>query len=1289
MKSKMNADRDAAAEAARGSWISPRARVMWTGLIVLAVVLVATAGSPRAAGTFDPKVTFEVSTTQATAHPDARITIDNSSSSEKLKTVTLNLPKGFWGSLAAVDTKCPYATAAAGSCSASTKIGTVKASAKVDDSDVVLSGSVYLTTPGDVAGHDYTAIDPAWISVKIVPTVGGVTSFDPIITPGRVILKNRALPVPKSGAITGPESMQTILGGVDGYSDIPTSVTDSHSRTINFSLQKVTVDLKSDLSASAPLQPLLTNPSACGANPMSASFTGWDGGDAAGVTDATGAFTVTGCDKVKFRPSSVDMSLSDPTVNTATGIHGDIQFPADSASIASAKIVMPPNVSFNSGASGPGSPFDPSLMCPASAGSSSSGADLANPYFIPSQCTAPESQIGKATIYSPLVPTPLKAKVMFVARGSTPSIAIYADSTTDGGTGTNPKGVSIAAIGLSSAKEPAPDCPVNDGCPQALQTEMKVIPDAPVSRIVFDIDYSADTPRTLAQSKILKVGTPSDPSCAPYTDFSTEFTSNSSTNPPSNTPVTASHVVPQALSGCDAHTVSVDGLTTDSSVNLASSATPSFAFTPNNVYCSFGSMLIIYLAVDTCSTPVSPSSENSASSTVPVGVNSFIVSPDMNELVYRRYTRQTPLTLPETDTTPPTSLSFTDQPSDPTSDVTPTASYSATGASAFQCSLDGGSFLPCGTGTSGSYTVPDSQALIPGDATHTIAVRASDDAGNVSAPVTASFKVDVPFDPTFDVSLSTRAARQHPTMDVTITSGSHEDMKNLSLSLPDGFLGGLSGVPTLCPVATASAGGCTAASEVGTVETEAIVDESTVRLPGKVYMTDPIQLGDPAGLYIDVPAKLQDVDQGHITVPVRLTIRGQVQGINSTATDLPTGITPNNGIDGPTEFDLRSIVLKLRNNPSASQPLLTNPSQCGASAFAATFGGADATTVSKSVPFAAENCGALAFGPQLGINITDLAGNAPKSPLDTKSNVMRLMAHLAANPNDAGIRAIDLLFPKPVTINVSKLPAPCQPEQYAAGGAEACPPSSNIGNVSATSPLLRGPLVGHVFILKQPGQVLPKLLVALRGAISTDIIGRNEFVNNTQIHTVFDSTPDVPLSTFDIDISNLITSRDEVCQTDKQQWNVTGTMFGYNGSAASVLTPLSFDCAAVGSAKFKNRRKKSTATIYVKAPGGSKLRSVSIRLPKGLKLIKSGLKKRVTVRASSTTGDYKKLKRKCFKFKRSNRIDVSFCKKKMYRLKISFRSRSLSASRKLKKPKFKVTAVDALKRKTRYTLQAK
>ena len=89
-----------------GGVANARPRTVLAATIALASALFVMVGSPHAAGTFAPTIKLETSTTRATAHPDARITIDNSASDENIKDLTLQMPDGFWGSLAAVSTRC-------------------------------------------------------------------------------------------------------------------------------------------------------------------------------------------------------------------------------------------------------------------------------------------------------------------------------------------------------------------------------------------------------------------------------------------------------------------------------------------------------------------------------------------------------------------------------------------------------------------------------------------------------------------------------------------------------------------------------------------------------------------------------------------------------------------------------------------------------------------------------------------------------------------------------------------------------------------------------------------------------------------------------------------------------------------------------------------------------------------------------------------------------------------------------------------------------------------------------
>lgn len=1237
-----------------------RSRVIAIGFAALIAVFAITINSTASGGPFNPVVTFQTSTTQATAHPDARITITNGSS-ENIREVAIDLPKGMWGSMAAAD-ECAYATAAAGNCTNDSRVGTVKASAIVDSSDVVLRGNVYLTAPHP----DFVNSDPAWLSIKIDPDIGGVTSFDPIITPARVIPRYLTQGV-KLGQ---PIGIRTQIGNIAGHPefDIPQSVTDSSPspRTIDFNLKSVAVDLRSNQVA--PDRPLLTNPSSCAAGPVfSASFVGHNN-TAPAASEIP--YQATGCSNVKFRPADASFALSDPRyeIDNNTGLTGTVEFSDDSASISETKLRLPPVLTFNSAAYPAGSYCSPSSIPSAAA---------AVQFFDPSLCPANGSAVvGTATIETPLLSDPLNAKIYIAIVGSLPSVIIHASHDVDP---SNPAGITVSIVGRPTAVNYGA-CPASySSCPStgdAFHIAMVKLPDTPVKKITIDMAKPGGWRAGGHSAELLQVMPEYSPECRPIVGFTTEFTSHSG--------ATAARTSSQAVSDCanGAYTAEVSLGTSGTDVN-PTDTTPAIPFSPTPTDCVFGS--VDAFDVD-CASPASPSSALSP------GLQVFSLSDDGSTPGdYRTFSVQHPLSLPESDVTPPT-VTIDSGPSDPTSDIMPSFEFSAAGGPVlFQCSMNGDAFLPCGDsspGTSGEFTVAAEDAFIPGSATNEFSVRAVDAAGNVSTADSFSFEVDVPFEPSFNVDLSTTTARAHPQMDMTITSGSHEDLKDLQLSMPDGFFGGLSSVPELCPLATANAGACTSSSQIGTVETEAVVEESTIRLPGKVFLTDPIQVGDPAGLFVTVPAKLQDVDLGSISVPIRLSVRGQVQGLDSRASNLPDRVTPTNGIDTETEFDLRSIVLKLRDNPAAGQPLLTNPSKCGGSAFSATFTG-DATptptTTTETVAFAATDCGSLGFSSQVDFSIVDATtGKAPKPTTSDKSVSANLTAVVRSNPGDSGLRDVSVLLPKPVTINVAKLPIACSLAQYQAGGAEGCPASSRIGTVQAESPLLREPLYGNVYLIDHSERVLPELLLALRGPISTDIIGSSRFENLTQIRTNFTNLPDVPLASFKLVVNALISTLEEACTVDPTQWNATGTLTSFNERAVTVSSPLAFDCGTVSTAKFKARRSKSTLTLRVTPPSGTKLRSVAVKMPKGIKLVKKNFTKKTVFQSGR-----KKLKSKCAKFNAPNKFTVNFCKRAATSFTATFKAGSLKVARRAKKPTFIVTTVDGSGKKKTFSVASK
>jgi hypothetical protein len=70
------------------------------------------------------------------------------------------------------------------------------------------------------------------------------------------------------------------------------------------------------------------------------------------------------------------------------------------------------------------------------------------------------------------------------------------------------------------------------------------------------------------------------------------------------------------------------------------------------------------------------------------------------------------------------------------------------------------------------------------------------------------------------------------------------------------------------------------------------------------------------------------------------------------------------------------------------------------------------------------------------------------------------------------------------------------------------------GSAIARTPLLKDPLTGGAFFVRHPGRPLPDLMVALRGDIDIDLVGRVTIPGGTRLATNFDTIPDAPVSKF-------------------------------------------------------------------------------------------------------------------------------------------------------------------------------
>lgn len=1234
----------------RQRWV----QAAFLAVIALAIVVVASPSASRATGNFTPTITLETSTTRAAGHPDARITIDNSTSSEEIKDLTIDLPDGFMGSLNAAP-QCDVTNAQAATCPTASAIGTVTNYARVDNSDVKLQGTIYLTEA--LPANDAT--DPAGLQIVVPATIGGVT-LDPVVVNARVQIRHGALDPGYTNAPSGT------LGPVEGVrtivTDIPTEVEDSaNNRTVEFSLQKLVVDLRSDQET--PYEKLLTNPSACGPVDISAVATSYD------LTgeNFSDTYTVDQCDSVEVGSAEVDFVPDNTNVSTALQFSTSVTFADDTPAVNNVTIGLPAAAGIN--APGFGLTED---RCTAD----SYDQSLVQNVFNPVDCPA-NAKFATVEIETPLLPEPLQGELYFIEAGVVPNIGLYVDPSMGLN---NPAGVEFGLVGLASQTNVAASC----ASPCTPITQFRVsfpeLPDVPLKKITVTTD---GVTRGSIPANFLSWVSATDTQCIPNDDtvatFASHVDAGSQTRP-------FADIDPVTLAGCNARLAAM----TDAPFGGVASANPptlTFQTVTSPTRCAID--LQTQLTSAPLCNPVSGTSTFTPPGALSAGAH-YLFARSGSQFNWRPFIIEAPAVTND-PTAPVTQIDS--GPSGTTSETTPTWEFSADEDSFFECSVDDGSFVLCdpdaSAASSGSFTVPTADRFYAGTE-HKFEVRARDEAGNLGAAVDATIDVSIAFGPTMTTLLTTTQARAHPDLDVTIASESGEDLKTAKVALPDGFFGGLTGVQSLCPVAVAAAGNCTASSQVGTVETEARVDDGNdgnlalVRISGQVYLTESAHAGEPAGLSIKVPAVIQELDLGDIIVSGRLQVRGQAQGIDSLVVDIPDRIIPDNGIDTETEFDMRSIVLKLRTGPGATHPLLTNPSSCNGSAFIANFTGYGSTASADANAFAATGCEALGFSPSLAMSVVDsTSGKPPVNGSSTKAVSANLTATLTASPGDAGIKDVSILMPRPLTINVLAIPPACKLAEYNDGAGQ-CPETSKVGSVSAVSPLLPEPLTGSVYLLLQndPARAVPRLLIALRGRINIDIIADNRFENGTQIRTSLTNLPDVPLSAFTLQVDKVLSTRNEACTVPADEWAAIGQMAAFNGKSVPVNNQLVFGCTPKYAFTYRKRAKKTV--LNVTAVGGpQKMRKLTVRLPKYVSPIKKGLKRKLVI-----TADGKRLSARCYKVSKTT-LTVTLCGKTASTVIARFRSGSLSAGRKApttkRLKKLTISGVDTAKKRIRFT----
>jgi uncharacterized repeat protein (TIGR01451 family) len=463
------------------------------------------------------------------------------------------------------------------------------------------------------------------------------------------------------------------------------------------------------------------------------------------------------------------------------------------------------------------------------------------------------------------------------------------------------------------------------------------------------------------------------------------------------------------------------------------------------------------------------------------------------------------------------------------------------------------------------------------------------------------------------------------------TVGDAEEVKDLEVALPVGFVGNATAVPE-CPRAIFDRKRVEGEELLCPADTQVGMEVLDTRLPFGEVVPPVYNLEPPPG----VPAQFGFAYQyrvGFIDAGVRTgegyglkVVLKNIDQLNVLRSSLTLWGQPT---DPSHDGERRASVA-----PSAV-PLLTMPTSCGTplsdlvsmdsweqpaaepvSPFSYPFTASYPVTDNNGNQLAVQGCGKLEFKPALEVKPETYATNAPTG-LEVKLSVPQ-------NPNPEGLATAHLkdavvTLPAGVTVSpsVANGLAACTPAEIGMtnGAAPTCPAASKIGTVMAHSPLLEQPLTGSVYVAQQGanpfGSLLAIYVTAEADGALIKLAGHVQANPVTgQLTTTFGENPQLPFSDLTLNFfggprAALVTPG--ACGT----YTTTAQLTGYNGAAVTpAIQPfrIASGCEAPGfSPSFVAGTTSNVAggfgtfsATFSRPDGNQPLGAISVTTPPGL-----------------------------------------------------------------------------------------
>ena len=455
-------------------------------------------------------------------------------------------------------------------------------------------------------------------------------------------------------------------------------------------------------------------------------------------------------------------------------------------------------------------------------------------------------------------------------------------------------------------------------------------------------------------------------------------------------------------------------------------------------------------------------------------------------------------------------------------------------------------------------------------------------------------------------------AGAHADFAIDMTFGADDDVRDLVIRLPKGFVGNPQAVG-LCTQAQFRTDACPAASQVGTTTVTATVTvnptlgvRQTQVVTGQVLNLEPLA-GEPARLGVLLPSASEA--GGLVTTqPVRLqsvvSVRGEDSGLDSTLSGLPRTIESN---IGPLPTHIDRIQLHLRGRVGGA-PYLTLPTTCTPATTRIVTTSYNGATASSTTAYTPTGCDQLAYAPKIAARLE----GAGRGQFPTVTTVVTQEA------DEATTRKVVVTLPLGIAPAVANLTPACASEAFDAG---TCPENTQVGSAVAETPLLAEPLRGAVYLLSPPGGGLPGLGIDLKGVLPVKLRASVSFAD-ARVVSVLDDLPDVPLSRFTLNLGDgprkLLRSSRDFCA---EPGTIDAAFTAQAGREVTTSAPVeAANCTSTpvradsgdggGGERVKNRRPKVRAgfakggalVVTAKVPrGASRLRRMKVALPRGVR----------------------------------------------------------------------------------------